>query len=185
MKVNKGVVITVVAVIAAVIALIVGITSVPGNAIKYEEKVTEARSAIKIQEKARNETLPNMADCVKHYDKHEAETIINTIKARRGEDGTITDETVNEVMRQINVVVERYPELSSQKNYEELMNEISKAENKIANTREAYNKTVSRYNNYTRHPLRKFFLSLTGYERIEFPKLDYDVSEDAPTNLLD
>lgn len=185
MKINKGIVITVVAVVAVVIATVVGITSVPGNAIKYEEKVTEARSAIKIQEKARNETLPNMADCIKNYDKHESETIINTIKARKGEDGTITDETVNEVMRQIDVVVEKYPELSSQKNYKELMNEIAKAENKIANTREAYNKTVSRYNEYTKHPLRKFFLSLTGYERIEFKKLDYDVSEEAPTNLFD
>jgi len=64
------------------------------------------------------------------------------------------------------------------------MNEISTTENKIAETREAYNKNVSRYNTYVLHPIHKFFLSLTGYEVIEFEKLDYNVSEDAPTNLF-
>ena len=64
------------------------------------------------------------------------------------------------------------------------MKESSITENKIAETRNAYNNAVSRYNTYTRHPINKFFLSLTGYEKIEFQKLSYDVSEDAPTNLF-
>ena len=65
------------------------------------------------------------------------------------------------------------------------MKESAITENKIAETREAYNKTVSRYNTYTKNPINKFFLSLTGYEIEEFQKLDYDVSQDAPKNLFD
>lgn len=185
MKINKGTVIAIVAVVAVILGSVVGITSVPGNAIKYEEKVTEARSAINIQEKSRNELLPNLADCVKSYDKHEYDTLVDIVKERKNENGNFSDEAVNEVMKSIHIVMEDYPELSSQKNYQEFMNELSKTENKIINTREAYNKAVSRYNSYTKHPLRKFFLSLTGYERIEFQKLSYDVSDTAPTNLFD
>lgn len=184
MKINKGVIIAIAAAIAAIILAIVAINSVPANAIAYEEKVTEAQSAIKVQEKRRVDLYPNLVDCVQAYDQHEYQTLVDLVNARTGKDGTISDDAVNEIKAAIDVVVESYPELSSQNNYKELMNEISITENKIAETRDAYNKTVSRYNTYVRHPIHKFFLSLTGYEVIEFEKLSYNVSEDAPTNLF-
>ena len=65
------------------------------------------------------------------------------MKARTEQDGTISDETVNEINEFVNVVVERYPELTHQDNYEQFMKESAITENKIAETREAYNKTVS------------------------------------------
>lgn len=184
MKLNKSILIIVAAIFAVIVMGIVGINSIPANAIAYEEKVTEAQSAIKVQEKRRADLLPNLAEAIKAYDKHEYETLMNVINARKSQDGTISDDTVNEINEIVNVVLENYPQLSSQENYKEFMNESSITENKIAETREAYNKAVSRYNTYTRHPINKFFLSLTGYEKIEFQKLSYDVSEDAPTNLF-
>lgn len=184
MKLDKKTLITIAAVVSVIFLIVVGITSVTGNAIAYEEKVTEAQSAISVQEKKRATLFPELVDCVKAYDRHEYETLLEIVNARSS-DGMITDEMVNEVKANIKLVLEDYPELSSQPNYERLMRDISITENEIANTRDAYNKTVSRYNTYTRHPLRKFFLSLTGYERIEFQKLSYDVSDDNLINLFD
>lgn len=181
---SKGVIITIVAVIAVVVLVIVGINSVPGTAIGYEEKVTEAYSAIKVQEKRRADLIPNLVDCVQAYDQHEYETLMDVVKARTGADGTLSDDVVAEVKEAIHVVVEAYPALSSQRNYQELMNELSITENTIAETRNAYNKTVTRYNTYTRHPIHRFFLNMLGYEVKEFEKLSYDVSADAPTNLF-
>ena len=97
MKLNKSILIIVAAVFAAIVMIIVGINSIPANAIAYEEKVTEAQSAIKVQEKRRADLLPNLADAIKAYDKHEYETLINVINARKSQDGTITDDTVNEI----------------------------------------------------------------------------------------
>ena len=185
MKFNKTVLIVAVAVIATILAIIVGISSVAGNAIAYEEKVTEAESNIKVAEKRRSDLYPTLADAIKAYDKHEAETLLNVVNARKAPDGSLTDANVNEINGIIDLVVEKYPDLKSQDNYEEFMKESSITENNIRDVRTAYNTAVSRYNTYTRHPIRKFFLSLTGYERVEFEKLSYDVSEDAPTNLFD
>lgn len=185
MKFNKTVTIIIVAVVVAILAVIVGINSVAGNAIAYEEKVTEAKSNIKVAEKRRADLYPTLADAIKSYDKHEAETLLNVVNARKAQDGSLTDENVNEINGIIDIVVERYPDLKSQDNYKEFMKESSITENNIRDVRTAYNTAVSRYNTYTRHPIRKFFLSLTGYERLEFEKLSYDVSEDAPTNLFD
>lgn len=185
MKLNKTVGIIIVAVVAAILAVIVGVNSVAGNAIAYEEKVTEAKSNIKVAEKRRADLLPTLADAIKSYDKHEYNTLMDVINARKEQGSVITDDDVNEINGMIKLVLENYPQLSSQPNYEKFMTESSITENNIRDVRDAYNKTVSRYNTYTRHPLRKFFLSLTGYERVEFEKLSYDVSEDAPTNLFD
>ena len=110
---------------------------------------------------------------------------MGVIEARKAQNEIITDDDINEIKNIINVVLEAYPDLKSNENYKEFIKESTITENKIAETREAYNKTVSRYNTYTRHPIKKFFLNLSGYERIEFEKLSYDVSEDAPTNLFD
>ena len=182
---SKGIIIGIAAVVAVIIVIIIGVNSVAATAIGYEEKVEEAKSAIKVQEKRRADLIPNLVDCVKAYDKHEYQTLVDLVNARKGNDGTLSDEAVNEINQIIDVVVENYPELKSQENYKELMNELSITENKIAETRDSYNKTISRYNTYVRNPIHKFFLSFTGYEQQEYKRLSYDVSEDAPTNLFD
>lgn len=182
---KKSIIIILAAVVAVIVMVIVAINSVTVKAITYEEKVTEAYSDIKVQEKRRADLYPTLADAIKSYDKHEYETFVDTVKSRTAKDGTITDESVNEINHAINMVLENYPQLESSDNYKEFMKESSITENKIAETREAYNKTVSRYNTYTRNPINKFFLNLTGYEIQEFAKLSYNVSEDAPKNLFD
>lgn len=181
---KKTIIIVIAAIVAVFVLAIVGINSVPATAIAYEEKVTEAYSDIKVQEKARADLLPTLADAIKAYDKHEYETLMKVIDARTSKDGSISDDTVNEINQIIDVVLEAYPDLKSNENYKQFMYESAIVENKISEARKAYNKTVSRYNTYTRNPIKKFFLDITGYEILEFEKLSYDVSEDAPTNLF-
>ena len=185
MKFNKTVVIIIVAVIASILAAIAAVNSVQATAIAYEEKVTDAKSNIQVAEKRRADLLRTLADAIKSYDKHEYNTLMDVINAREAQGSVITDSDMNEAKNIVKVVLEDYPQLSSQPNYEKFMKESSITENNIRDVRIAYNTAVSRYNSYTRPSLRKFFLSLTGYERVEFEKLSYDVSEDAPTNLFD
>lgn len=185
MKFNKTVVIIIVAIVAAILAVIIGVYSVAGSAIAYGEKVTEAKSNIQVAEKRRADLYPTLANAIKDYNKHEAETLLNVVNARAAQNGSLTDANVKEIKGMIKLVVEKYPDLESNNNYKEFMKESSMTENNIRDVRTAYNTAVSRYNEYTKHPIRKFFLSLTGYERVEFEKLSFDVSEDAPTNLFD
>ncbi len=161
------------------------LSSVYAGAVSHREHVTEAKSAIKVQEKRRAELYPTLAEGIKSYNKYESETFINSVNARAQKDGVITDEAKTEITNMIDVVLEKYPDLKSNENYKEFMKESSITENKIAETREAYNSMVSRYNEYIEHPIRGFILSLTGFEKVKFEKLDFDVSEDAPKNLFE
>lgn len=181
MKFSVKLVLIILAVIAAIAILgTFAMNSVPNKAIAFEEQIKTAQSDITVQEKRRADLIPNLADCVKEYDKHEYETLMAVIEAR----GTNTDKSVNEIQTMISAVAEAYPELKSNSNYKELMNELSVTENLIAKYRSSYNKEVKSYNQYIKQFPHKQILGLFGYEPIDYDYLTYDVSEDAPTNLF-
>lgn len=181
MKSWKLPLIIVAAVLAVILLLVFAFQGVQNHAIGLEEQITTAHSEIKIQEKRRADLIPNLVDCVKAYDEHEYNTLMAVIEAR----GSSSDEVVGDIMANINVVAEQYPELKSNENYKQLMTELATTENLIAQTRTNYNTWVSQYNTYTRKFPNAGILSLLGYERQTFEKLNYDVSSDAPTNLFD
>lgn len=169
--------------IVLAIALFVtfALNSVPNKVISYEEQITTAQSEIKIQEKRRADLIPNLVDCVKEYDKHEYETLMAVVEAR----GTNSDASVQEIQTMINAVAEQYPDLKSNENYKELMNELSTTENKIAQVRSNYNEWVTKHNSYVKKFPNRNILDFLGYEVTEFQKLNFDTSSDAPTNLFD
>ena len=181
MKSWKLPLIIIAAVLAVILLFVFAFQGVQNHAIGLEEQITTAQSEIKIQEKRRADLIPNLVDCVKAYDKHEYNTLMAVIEAR----GSSSDEVVGDIMANINVVAEQYPELKSNENYKQLMTELATTENLIAQTRTNYNTWVSQYNTYTRKFPNAGILSLLGYERQNFEKLNYDVSSDAPTNLFD
>lgn len=169
---------------AVVSAFLVGMFIVMGvenQAISYEETIEKTSSDIKVEEKRRFDLIPNLVDCVKEYDKHEYETLVKVVEARRG--GDISD--IKEIRTLLNAVAEAYPDLKSQKNYCELMNELSITENKIADIRKFYNTNVTNYKRFVRQFPNKQFLALRGYETKEYERLEFEHSSvDAPTNLF-
>ena len=166
-------------VVAVILLGIFGIQGAQNQAFVLEESVNTASSDIKVQEKRRVDLVYNLADCVKQYDKHEAETL-SAIVEGRGSTGDI--ENVTTV---ISAVAEAYPELKSNENYKELMNELSITENLIAEYRSNYNKEIKEYNRYIRKFPTRIFLSWLGYESQNYTYLDYNAPADAPQKLFE
>lgn len=165
-------------VLVVVFGCIFGIQSSQNKAISLEESVYTAESDIKVQEKRRVDLVYNLADCVKQYDKHESETLTGLT------DGMSKGNTVEDVNTALAAVTYAYPELKSNDNYKQLMNELSITENMIAQYRENYNKSVNAYNRYTKKFPTRMFLNWTGYENKEFHRLDYQAPVDAPQKLF-
>lgn len=167
-----------VGVLAVILMIVFGVQSSQNKAIALEEQVNTASSDIKVQEKRRVDLVYNLADCVKQYDKHEADTLTAIVDGR-GSTGDI--ENVTTV---ITAVAEAYPELKSNENYKTLMNELSMTENMIAEYRSNYNKQIKEYKRYVRKFPTRQFLGLLGYEVQEYEYLDYDVDSTAPQDLF-
>lgn len=167
-----------VGVVAIILLIIFGSQSFQNKAITLEEQVNTASSDIKVQEKRRVDLVYNLVDCVKEYDKHEANTL-SEIVDKRASTGDIENVTTA-----ITAVAEAYPELKSNENYKELMNELSMTENLISEYRSNYNKQVKEYNRYVKKFPTRYFLNILGYEVQEYDYLDYHAPIDAPKNLF-
>lgn len=165
------------AIVAVALTSIFIVKGVENRAISHEEVIGNAESAVRAEEKRRFDLIPNLVECVKAYDEHEYKTLVELTKARSN--GGDTD--VKEIKTMIAAVAEAYPDLKSQKNYQDLMNELAITENKIVEVRKAYNTEVTRYNRFTRQFPSKQILSLTGYEVKEYKRLSFEnTSVDAP-----
>lgn len=176
-NVKLGLIISVGAILL-IILCIFGVQSSQNKAFVLEEQVNTAQSDIKVQEKRRVDLVYNLVDCVKQYDKHEAETLKSIVDGR-GSTGNIENVTTA-----ITAVSEAYPELKSNDNYKQLMTELSMTENLIAEYRSNYNKQIKEYNRYVRQFPNRLFLSILGYEVQDYSYLDYDAPSDAPQNLF-
>jgi LemA protein len=174
----KVVALIIVGVLAIALMCIFGVQEAQNKAIAFEEQVNTAQSDIKVQEKRRVDLVYNLAGCVKEYDKHEAETLTGIVE-KRGSTGDIENVTTA-----ITAVAEAYPELKSNENYKNLMNELSVTENLIAEYRSNYNKQIKNYNRYVRKFPTKQFLGLLGYEIQDYQYLDYNAPKDAPNDLF-
>jgi len=180
MKNWKVILISVVGVLAVILLGVFAIQGVQNKAIALEEQINTADSDIKVQEKRRVDLVYNLVDCVKEYDKHEYNTLKDVVDARGSNDSNI-----QEVTTMLAATAEAYPDLKSNGNYKQLMNELSMTENMIAEYRSNYNKQIKEYNRYVRKFPNRQFLSMLGYEVGSFTYLDYNAPVDAPQNLFD
>ncbi len=179
MKNWKVLLIVAAAVFAVILMGVFGIQGSQNKAINLEESIQTAQSDIKVQEKRRVDLVYNLADCVKQYDKHEADTLTAIVEGR----GSAGD--IENVTTAITAVSEAYPELKSNENYKQLMTELATTENLMAQYRENYNRQVGTYNRYVKGFPTRVYLNWCGYERQDYQRLDYNAPVDAPQHLFD
>ena len=136
-----------------VIILIIFIINVYNSFVRLKNGVEEAFSTMDVYMKKRYDLIPNFVETVKGYAKHEKETLENVIKARNSavasssaEDKINNDSNLTQALKQLSIVVEKYPELKADKNFSELQNTLKTLEEEIANSRKYYNGIVKTYN---------------------------------------
>ena len=174
-----------------IISAIVGIAlislccvmSSKNGAISLEESVNAAKSGIDVQLSNRFNKLNELAECVKKYDAHEHQTILEVITARGK---NMSASQAKECIAAFSRVEERYPELKSQANYNQLMTEISLTENHLAQAKRSFNEFVRDYNRYVRKFPTSSFLALTGYEVVSFEYYEAEsyTKDDKPLPLF-
>ena len=168
-------------ILAGIICFMFWTQGIQNKAISLEEQIENAKSQISTQEKRRAELIPKLAECVKEYDKHEYQTLVDVIESR----GTSTDSAAEEIQTMITAVAEQYPELKSSDNYKELMKELSTTANMITNYRNNYTNCVKRYNTYARKFPNRNVLAFLGYEQVNYEYLQYEVEDFSETPLFE
>lgn len=120
--------------------------------VRLSIKVEEAFSTMDVYLKKRFDLIPNLVNTVKGYAKHEAETLEKVIAARNAgatsspEQAAKEDNQISGALRQIFALSEAYPDLKANTNFMDLMDQLKKIEEDIANSRKFYNGVVKQYN---------------------------------------
>jgi LemA protein len=122
--------------------------------IKSRNQVKTDYSDIDIQLKRKVSLVEQLVILIKEYAKHEKETFENVAKARsaldtskNATDAAKAENMLSQTLRSLFAVVENYPKLQANENYQTTIAELKQTENNIAKYREEYNQTVQRYNN--------------------------------------
>ena len=168
-------------VLSIIFMIVAKFTTTNNKAINLEEQIKESKSGINIQEKRRADLLINMVDAIKSYNNYEQETMAKIIEARNK---AVNGETI-EAETTITALAEQYPELKSNENYKQYLTELATTENIIAEYRNNYNIQVKTYNKYIKKFPNNQILQMMGYNKLDNTYLEYNTTEDAPTNLFE
>jgi LemA protein len=146
-----------------------------------EEAVKAAWGDVEAAYQRRNDLIPNLVEVVKGYAAHEKETLTAVTEARAKvgsiqmnknllEDPAAFNQFQNaqgamsSALSRLMVVVERYPDLKANQNFQDLQHQLEGTENRINVARVRYNKAVEIFNGSIRifpnNLTNKFLLGL-------------------------
>jgi LemA protein len=128
-----------------------------------EEAVKAAWGDVEASYQRRTDLIPNLVEVVKGYAKHEKETLMAVTEAR-AKVGSIqmskdminnpgafaqfqqAQGAMSSALSRLMVVVEKYPDLKANQNFQDLQNQLEGTENRINVARVRYNKSVETFN---------------------------------------
>lgn len=174
---------TIVIILVAAVALVAlwGI-SINNKLVTAEENVSEAWSQVENNYKRRADLIPQLVATVQGAANYEKSTFTEVVEARSKATAVqvgandlseanvakfqkAQDALTAALARSINVVLERYPELSATKNFRDLQVQLEGTENRIATSRARFNETVNQYNKLIRIFPNNLIASMQGFEK--------------------
>lgn len=124
--------------------------------VGLRNRVDNGWSQIEVQLQRRFDLIPNLVETVKAYASHETDVFTKVTEARAAAGKAVASHSVADAASAenayqaarvaINAVSENYPELKSNENFQQLQEELTSTENKVAFARQNYNDTVTAYN---------------------------------------
>ncbi len=151
-----------------------------------EEAVKAAWGDVEATYQRRNDLIPNLVEVVKAYAKHEKETLTAVTEAR-AKVGTIqmskdiledpqafakfqsAQTEMTSALSKLMVVVEKYPDLKANQNFQDLQHQLEGTENRINVARTRYNKAVEVFNSSIRIFPNSFTNSLLLHLKLKEP----------------
>jgi LemA protein len=141
---------------------------------QQEEAIKGAWGEVNNQLQRRNDLIPNLVESVKGFATQEQEIFTQVAKSRERMAGATTPaqtiEAANEqssALARLLVVVENYPQLKSDARFQQLMDELSGTENRLAVARGRYNERIQEYNTTRRRFPSNMTAKIFGFE--EYP----------------
>lgn len=153
---------------------------------------------IDVQLQRRHDLIPNLVEAAKAYLSHEKNTLTQVMEARNNAvsaqkdaardpgDGTriqrlgSAENLLTKALANFYAVAENYPELKANETIQQLMEELSSTENRVAFARQAYNDGVMSYNIFREQFPNNFIAGMFAFKETAQLELDSPEARQAP-----
>ena len=165
------------------IVLIIGfVIMIYNGLVMKRQRVNQAFADVDVQLKQRQNLIPNLVETVKGYAKHERETLEAVIAARNQAEkireklaGAVGDAhtmaqlgqaegMLGSVLGRLFALSEAYPDLKANENFQQLQEELTSTENRVAYARQAYNDAAMTFNNVAQTIPSNIVAGLAGFK---------------------
>jgi LemA protein len=122
--------------------------------VRSRNRTQNAWAQVNVQLRRRYDLIPNLVESVKGYASHERETFEEVTNARTAAQAAQTvpeqaeaENALTAAIGRLFAVAEAYPQLRATENFQQLQQQLTETEQKIAISRQVFNDTVLTYNN--------------------------------------
>lgn len=186
-------------IIALIVLFALWAIGIYNRLVQLKNQVNNAWSQIDVQLQRRYDLIPNLVEAVKSYMGYEKSTLEAVIAARNQaqdaraklnlaggptegslKDLATADAALRGAVTNIMALAENYPQLRASENMQQLQEELSSTENKVAFSRQAYNDSVMLYNTNQQEFPAVLVASALGHHLVEQFQVDDPQAKKAP-----
>lgn len=143
-----------------------------------------AFSNVDVALKKRYDLIPNLVATIEEYTTHEDKVFIEVTELREKLKERLPvskrqklEDKLSEVMKNVFIEVENYPEIKSGENFLALQNGLEEVEKDIEEARKHYNETTRNYNILIQTFPNNILAKLFGFKQAEYFEVDFITRE--------
>ena len=143
--------------------------------VSQEEAIKAQWAQVENQLQRRNDLIPNLVETVKGYASHEegvfkdiADSRAKLLAAKSPDEAIAAANQQTSALGRLLAVVENYPNLKANEQFNRLMDELSGTENRIAIERMRYNERVQEYDTARRQFPANLTAKMFGFKEYPF-----------------
>tara|TARA_R110002110_G_scaffold415860_1_gene658732 strand:+ start:53471 stop:54067 length:597 start_codon:yes stop_codon:yes gene_type:complete len=164
-----------------ILALVIYIVSIYNSLVTLKNRYQNSFAQIEVQLKRRYDLIPNLVETARAYMAHERDTLEAVTTARNDAASVLkamgngkldsanmsqlagAENALQGALGKLNVTMEAYPDLKASENMQQLSEELTTTENRVAFARQGYNDAVMAYNTYRQSFPPVFFAARFGH----------------------
>ncbi|WP_166252361.1 LemA family protein [Marinobacter salicampi] len=184
--------------LAVIGAAVIYLVYVYNRLVALRNQFRNGFAQIDVQLQRRHDLIPNLVESAKAYMEHERTTLTQVMEARNNavsaqkdaardpaDGGRIqklgsAENLLTKALANFYAVSENYPELKASETVQQLMEELSSTENRVAFARQSYNDTVMTYNTYREQFPHNLVAGFTAFKPSSQLELESAEARQAP-----